>query len=551
LRGDVGSRGVGSGTLVAVADAGDRPLLSTPEYRWLSSNLAMVTLSFRCSIRIPVARVRAVLAVALLLADGRRARAAAPMLDGEIRALALAGDRVVAVRRADVWVVSTAGRVLGKLGPAGGVAGTATKGPAVTPRRRPSAEDLVDRLGIVDDDPAIDPVRGAFEDEGPHTGRRRRDPLSPPEGVPTAAAPMLTVLGASRDAIWIAGEAGLRRLDTSGGGGVAAATISIGSGVAIGPRHLALSALSVAPDGQRLAALAGHQVLRSTDGGRSWSLLAVTPTRPHAVVLPDEGDEVYVLDEEGIAIVAHQQRFPVFQGAVREIAWCGDELLLAGADGVFAWRWDVGLEPRGARLPARRLLCSPAVRGVAIAFGPALSISRDGGRSWMARADLATQEIQSVAIEPEQLWVGGPGGLTRVPLAAPVVIAVPIVAGTAAAGAARAAVSPVGLTRAALPHFLSSPLEPWRGLLPAISLVVTRSAIRPGGDRGALFLLLAFPLGGARARSPRAAGLAADVLRRRAEATAALARLARAAPGDDESAALARLARETLEEQLP
>ena len=52
--------------------------------------------------------------VAVLL-GGRGTATAATLLDGDIRALAISGDRVAALRGAEVVLLSTAGRLLGTL----------------------------------------------------------------------------------------------------------------------------------------------------------------------------------------------------------------------------------------------------------------------------------------------------------------------------------------------------------------------------------------------------------------------------------------------------
>jgi len=89
--------------------------------------------------------------------------------------------------------------------------------------------------------------------------------------------------------------------------------------------------------------------------------------------------------------------------------------------------------------------------------------------------------------------------------------------------------------------------SPWQGLLPRVSLVAAASATRPGGDRREVWVLLTFPLGRARPRGAQALELAAGRLRRRAALSAELARLAHAAPADEEAAEMLRLVRASLE----
>ena len=56
----------------------------------------------------------------------------------------------------------------------------------------------------------------------------------------------------------------------------------------------------------------------------------------------------------------------------------------------------------------------------------------------------------------------------------------------------------------------------WQGLLPRVTLVAAASAVRPGGDRREVWLLVTFPVGRARSRGAQAQQMAADRLRRRA-----------------------------------
>ena len=504
-----------------------------------------------------ITRARSI-ALALALALGwsmlraPRAQAAGMVVEGEIRALAIAGDRVVALRAGEAVVLTTAGQVLGVLGRSRGA------DVAPTQRRRPSAEEVVDLSGVADDDLESDQVADALDDEGVagRGGRRHRAPADgvragearPANGA--AAAPPL--LAAGRHSIWIAGGAGLLHLDAD----PATATLPV-LGVPVGSRHLALSALAAAPEGDALAALAGHHVLRSSDGGVSWRLLAILTARPRAVEIAADGQEVYVLDDDGVAIVAHRQRLAIFEGRAYHLARCGDDLLILGDDGIYAWRWDRGLEKRSGRLPARRLVCSAAVPGLTIAFGGEVLVSTDGGGTWNHRADLSTGDIESLAIAPDRLWVGTPHGLLAAPLAAgPQTLP----ARREPPRGAAAATTPAPPSRVG--SWAGS--NPWQDFAPRVSLVLNASTTRPGGDRGALWLLLTFPLERRRAHAGEAARLAADLLRRRATLSAELIRLSRAPAGPkeqsdaedhavaaEEAAALAQVVRDGLAGEPP
>jgi hypothetical protein len=457
-----------------------------------------------------------------------------PVLEGEIHALAIAGDRVAAIRRAEVVVFRASGEMLGRLdhehGPTPATT-TANKG-------RASAEDVLDLAGIPDDDLESDVAEEALDDEG--AGARRRAPTVEPAGDSahgtsdrSAGAPRL--LAASEHRLWIGGADGLATLAAEPD----APALPLRA-VAVGTRRLPLSALAVAPGGDDLAALAGNHVLRSSDGGSSWSLLAVLAARPRAIEISADGSDVFLLDDDGVAIVAHRQRTPILDGRAYHLVRCGDELLILAADGVYAWRSDRGLEPRSARIPARRLACAAAAPDLVLALGSDLYASLDGGRTWRVRDDLPAPPIDCLAIGADRLWVGTASGLFVVPLAPP--------ARSDDAPPDRVEAAPIGAladTRRPPPSLPRA--SPWAGLLPRVALVAAASATRPGGDRREVWLLLTFPLGRARPRGAQALQLAADRLRRRAALSAELAGLAHAATADEEAAEMLRVVRASLE----
>ncbi len=479
-------------------------------------------------------------ALATTLLTARPCAAAVPTLDGEIHALAIAGDRVVAIRRDQVVVLGASGEVLGRL--------DHEHGPAPEPvkKRRPSAEEVLELAGIPDEDLESDVAEEALEDEGAGaSGGRRRAPAAErvdddtrgPRGS-GGGAPRL--LAASDRRVWIGGADGLARLATEGD----AAALPLRA-VVVGPRRLPLSALAVAPGGDDLAALAGNHLVRSSDGGASWSLLAVLGARPRAIEIAADGRDVYVLDDDGVAVVAHRQRTPIFDGRAYHIVRCRDELLILADDGVHAWRWDRGLELRSARVPARRLACAAAAPDLVLAFGSDLLVSFDGGRTWRTRDDLPALAIACVAITADRLWVGTGSGLFVVPV---VPLAPPAHPEESPRDPARAAEmqSAIAGAQRTLPAFLPRASR-WQGLLPRVSLVAAASATRPGGDRREVWLLLTFPLGRARPRGAQALQMAADRLGRSAALAGELVRLAHDAPEDEEAAALLRVVQARLD----
>jgi photosystem II stability/assembly factor-like uncharacterized protein len=486
------------------------------------------------------------------------ARAAGAIVDGDIRQLAVSADRVAALRGDELLLLTVEGQRLGRPGRRGDTI------PQATPKRRASADDIIDLYGLADDDLESDLVRDALEDEdhvhAPGTGRRSAHRGAPGKDADHRRAPR--ALASSGDAIWIASADGLLRLATAAHasalenpGAVSAGPAEATSTLArpVGHPGLVLTALAAAPTGGVLAALAGNTVLRSGDGGISWVVLAVPPTRVRALAISADGAEVYVQDDEGVAIVTHHQRLAIFEGRAHDLARCGDELLILSDEGLFAWRWDRALEQRAGRLPAHRIACSPARAGAVTAIGSDLLSSFDGGRTWTRRTDLPVLEIQCVAFGSDRLFVGTTTGLFLIPLMPPAPVAAHDDAEGGGPGRGNESPRSVRAAVAGLTSFAGdaafSRMRPafWYALLPRVSLVVSAASSHPGGSRSAIWVLLTVPLGRARFPHNANAPAAADFLRRRAADAGELARLAVAAASDDESAALMRVVREDLE----
>ena len=142
-----------------------------------------------------------------------------------------------------------------------------------------------------------------------------------------------------------------------------------------------------------MVALAGDTLIRSGDGGASWAPFAVLASRARAIELSRDGADLYVVDDDGVGQIAGRERTPIFAGRAYHAVRCSDDLLILADDGIYAWQWggggasaSGGLEKRFDRLPARRLVCPPAVPGLVLAMGATLLVSRDGGRRWRERA---------------------------------------------------------------------------------------------------------------------------------------------------------------------
>jgi hypothetical protein len=486
------------------------------------------------------------------------ARAADAVLSGDVRQIVASGSRVAVVQgRALLWL-NDSGQPIGRLGHERG-------GDFARQRRRRAldADEIVALGGVPDDDLESDRVEELLDDEGvrPAGGHRQGHARGDGEAPdPAATAPRALVAG--RDAIWIATGAGLWRIDTGDTGA--------GDGarpVAVGPRHLPLDAIAVAepgrgagPDaGPILAAISGDKLLRSGDGGASWRVLAVLDSPARAVEISRDGGDVFVLDDGGVAAIAHHTRTPLFNGRAHHMALCGEDLLILSDDGVHSWRWDRGLETRSGRLPARRLACAASVPGRVVAVGAGLWSSPDGGHTWARRDDLAMLDVQSAAIAPGRIWIGTAEGLWQAPIEPPATpaptapVTVPAAPGAAATVAAATAIARRAATldvtaEETLRRLSRTRRAFWHDLLPRVAVVVETDTVRPGTSRGALWVLLTFPLERPHPPAFSAVALARDLARRRSSAAGELARLTASRAGADQVAAEARALLDSLED---
>jgi hypothetical protein len=495
-----GTRGAGAGTPVAAP--GRVPTSSLPG---LSISLCLLA-GLLASFGAPGAAV----------ADGASVVERAAVLSGDVRQVVASRTRVAVIQGHDVVLLSATGALLGRL----------ERDPApLFARSRAgrglSVDEIVDLAGIPDDDLESDEVEEALDEEGVglppiHGGGAARRHAASDGGAGAGARQAegaTQALAAAGGAVWAATSAGLWRADPDDDTSAARWPAT-----PIGPRGLPLGALAVAEGGSGLAGLSGNRLLRSSDGGASWMLLAVLPAPARAIEISRDGGEVFLLDDEGVSQVAHRTRLPIFAGRAHHLARCGDDLLILADDGVYAWNWQTGVERRGGRLPARRLGCSPVRPDLVMAIGTGLMLSSDGGRTWAERDDLPMLDIQSAALAPDRVWIGTAAGLFQAPLDRPGPPAGPPGGGDRFASGDTASETAAALAR-------MSP-RPWQRLLPRITLAIATDVTYPGQSETAFWLLLTFPLGRSHTSAQGALDLARDLTRRRTAAVAALTWLA-------------------------
>jgi hypothetical protein len=477
-----------------------------------------------------------------LAAPVRAHGAAIGVLSGDVRQVSASRDRVAAIEGDELVVLNADGTVIRRVR-------HQEDGPAAGRRRRqgPDSDEILASHGIADDDLDDDLAEELLDDEGIDT---RVGPARRARGHRTSETAAVgdgaRALAMGAGAIWMAGPDGLWRID--GPDGVEAAAATSASATRAGSRQLAFGAVAAADRRLVLAALSGNHLLRSSDGGASWAVLAVLTSPARAVELSADGGDVFVLDDGGVALVAHQRRLPIFTGRAHHLARCGGDLLILADDGLYAWSWDRGVEKRADRLPARRLACSDVVPDRVLAFGAGLRSSADGGRTWVERDDLPAPDIQSAALAPQGIWLGTAQGLYQVPLEAPPPDPPAAAAPPGAAGKpARDGRIDRFMPAEGAGRFNRRP-SVWLSLLPRFAVVATIDLIGVRQANSTLWMLLTFPLERPAGSSPPDP-LAGDLARRRGSLAAALARLPGApTDGDEPSAAERRALLEQLED---
>jgi len=345
-----------------------------------------------------------------------------------VAAIAVSDAGAVALADGDVRVMDATGFPVGRL-PA---ADTRTR---PSPRRRArAAGGFATAAGVLDDDDFNDPydADSAIEDpeniieEDVPRPRRRDRLLAPAAGLSLAAG------GASA---WVGRGDGLWRLPFAGGAERVALPVA-------GPvRQVASSA-----DGRVVVAALDGAMLRSDDGGGRFQDIPGAPARAHRLVVTG-GGQAYALSGDAVWRLGGSPGGDLVLRGADDITACGDEALalvngrlvvVRGAPGQRggADQTDDGVSlPAGPAGPAgaARLACSPD-GGVWIAYGIALWISEDRGRSWQARDEIApTTPIAAVAVNGLAIWVAGGTGLAVLPLRPPSVTSTPLTSSCASA----------------------------------------------------------------------------------------------------------------------
>lgn len=405
--------------------------------------------------------------------------------------------------------------------------------PQPAPPRRSSRSEggFPAAAGVLDDGDFNDPHDPDSDIEDPEN-ILVEDPAPVRRNIRPAVKPSEVALALGDSVAWVGRDDGLWRLSFAGGAERMALP-------AAGP----VRALAASPDGRVIVAALDRAIVWSEDGGRRFERPTDAPVRVDRLFIT-AGGSAYAL--QGERLWRLQEGAPgveVINHGAQDATACGNEALALVDGRLFLLPRapgppDDGPGDRRENDPpvppgADRVACSPD-GATWVAYGAALWVSEDRGRTWTARDDLgAAFAIAAVAVSRRALWIGGGAGLAVLPLHG---------------GGAMAAHD-----RPALPMVMSGNgegevLPRWRWWLPALPRVDVGFATARSNTRRDVraFLLLSFtfdPRRGLQAKQRLDAEARASA---QAEARTSLARrLPEGAPGDpiaaEERDAMSRL----------
>lgn len=317
-----------------------------------------------------------------------------------VSAVAASDDGAVALTREDVRVLDGAGRLLARF-PVRGAP------PVASGRRsrRREATGFAAAAGVLGDDDFDDPHDADDAVEDP-VNITVADDASARRRPARAAAPPLVVLAAGGPNAWVGRGDGLWRVSFRGGGATRVA----------GP----VRALAAAPGGSPIVVASGDGLAWSDDGGEHFERSAGGEAAARGLAVTASG-RVFTLDRGGLRRVRvrtgdRPRVAPLVAGATDAVG-CGSAALILSRDRLMLWPdgQDDAIEGPPAPPGAAHVACGDD-GAIWVAYGPALWLSADRGRSWTRRLDAPASPLAAVAVTRTALWVAGPAGLVRLPL---------------------------------------------------------------------------------------------------------------------------------------
>jgi hypothetical protein len=362
------------------------------------------------------------------------------VLAGPVDAVVAAGDRVAVVQDGQVRLLSADGRALRRLGTAAPTAARAT----THPRR----DDVLDLYDVPEEDRDSTASEDLVEEDLTVTERRR-----PPRPPPEARAPPL-VAGAGEE-IWALAAGAIWHVDARG-----RATRSAG----LIPR---LDRLAADLDGHLVAAI-GPEVSLSSDGGVTFVAVARAdgPVRALAV---DARRIAWATDRRlGWTGLGERSGSVALPGRALDLAACEGSLLALHGRGLLVVDRDGVPRAVVGAPPAQRVGCGSD--GGWWLVGPGVTVSHDGGASFVGPAGLPELAVVDAAPGPRGLWLA------------------------TAAGLFLSDGRPGGVSLLATPPL--SPLRPrWTTLLPRVVVAASSTVVEPGRRDLRTLAYADFPLG--------------------------------------------------------
>jgi hypothetical protein len=227
--------------------------------------------------------------------------------------------------------------------------------------------------------------------------------------LPTAAATDVSVAAAGPNA-WVGHRDGLWQVNLATGGARRAVRADAG--------RPAIHSVASSTDGRTVVFVAGHTLVRSSNGGQTFEPVATLPTSPHGVAATNSGAIVFIDGADGAAHVVPPDELDDVTALpidpVMDLASCGAAVILLHPHALLAVRWssNKAIVDRQTAVPTgtRRIACGSDEQLWATT-GEELFSSDDWGRSWSRRGDIPPGSTRGLAPGGTTIWIASASGL--------------------------------------------------------------------------------------------------------------------------------------------